>query len=143
MLTNHRRAFRFSFGLLASVVFLLVAVGRHPEQQAPVTNLAFIGEFDGMVLRWADDVRNGVFTAICRFLSLIGGGLVASWRLDRDQPVHAIGNVHADRRRRAVIDVEPGIDRLERELRTAAWCGVAAGSSTAWAGHRTDWRSML
>src|SRR5688500_16986724 len=76
MLTNHRRAFRFSFGLLVSVVFLLVAVGRHAEHQAPLTNLVFIGEFDGMVLRWTDDVRNGVFTAICTFLSVIGGGLV-------------------------------------------------------------------
>ncbi len=76
MLTNHRRAFRFSFGLLVSVVFLLVAVGRHAEHQAPLTNLVFIGEFDGMVLRWTEDVRNGVFTAICTFLSVIGGGLV-------------------------------------------------------------------
>ena len=76
MLTNHRRAFRFSFGLLVSLVFLLVAVGRHPETQAPVTNLAFIGEFDDMVERWADDVRNGVLTGFCTFLSVIGGGLV-------------------------------------------------------------------
>ena len=76
MLTNHRRAFRFSFGLLVTVVFLLVAVGRHAEHEAPLTNLVFIGEFDGMVLRWTDDVRNGVFTAICTVLSVIGGGLV-------------------------------------------------------------------
>lgn len=76
MLTNHRRAFRFSFGLLVTVVFLLVAVGRHAEHEAPLTNLAFIGEFDGMVLRWTDDVRNGLFTAICTVLSVIGGGLV-------------------------------------------------------------------
>ena len=91
MLTNHRRAFRFSFGLLVSLGFLLVAVGRHPETQAPVTNLAFIGEFDGMVQRWADDVRNGVLTGFCTFLSVVGGGLVtiplrvvvATWLLYR------------------------------------------------------------
>jgi membrane-associated phospholipid phosphatase len=91
MLTNHRRAFRFSFGLLVSVVFLLVAVGRHAEDQAPLTNLVFIGEFDAIVLRWTDDVRNGVFTAICTALSVIGGGLVtiplrfavAAWLLFR------------------------------------------------------------
>jgi membrane-associated phospholipid phosphatase len=91
MLTNHRRAFRFSFGLLVSVLFLLVAVGRHAEHLAPVTNLVFIGEFDGMVQRWTDDIRNGVFTAICTFLSVIGGGLVtiplrfavAAWLLFR------------------------------------------------------------
>ncbi len=32
MLTDHRRAFRFSLGLLACLVFMLVAVGRHPEE---------------------------------------------------------------------------------------------------------------
>jgi membrane-associated phospholipid phosphatase len=91
MLTNHRRALRFSFGLLAALAFLLVAVGRHPETQAPVTNLAFIGEFDGMVQRWADDIRTGVLTGFCTFLSVIGGGLVtiplrivvAAWLLYR------------------------------------------------------------
>jgi membrane-associated phospholipid phosphatase len=91
MLTDHRRAFRLSFGLLVSLAFLLVAVGRHPETQAPVTNLAFIGEFDGMVQRWADDVRNGVLTGLCTFLSVVGGGLVtiplrvlvATWLLYR------------------------------------------------------------
>jgi membrane-associated phospholipid phosphatase len=76
MLTNHRRALRFSFGLFVSLVFLLIAVGRHPEGQAPVTSLALIGEFDGMVLRWADDVRNDPLTAFCTFLSVVGGGFV-------------------------------------------------------------------
>src|SRR6476620_2800103 len=60
------------------------------------------------------------------------------WRLDQDQSVHAIGAVLPDRRRRAVIYVEPGVDRLERELRTTAGCGVAAGSSAAWGGHRME-----
>ena len=91
MLTNHRRAFRFSFGLLVAVVFLLVAVGRHAESQAPITNLAFIGEFDGMVQRWAEGVRTGLLTGFSTFLSIVGGGLVtiplrfavAAWLLFR------------------------------------------------------------
>ena len=39
MLTDHRRAFRFSLGLLACLVFMLVAVGRHPEELAPLTTV--------------------------------------------------------------------------------------------------------
>jgi len=45
MLTDHRRAFRFTLGLLVCLVFMLVAVGRHPEELAPLTTLPFIGEF--------------------------------------------------------------------------------------------------
>lgn len=91
MLTDHRRAFRFSLGLLVCLVFMLVAVGRHPEELAPLTTLPFIGEFDATVERWADDVRVGVLTGFFTFLSLVGGGLVtiplrilvAAWLLFR------------------------------------------------------------
>jgi hypothetical protein len=38
-------------------------------------------------------------------------------RLDEDEPVHAVRDVHADRCGRAVIDVQAVIERLERELR--------------------------
>jgi undecaprenyl-diphosphatase len=76
MLTDHRRALRFSVGLFACLVFMLVAVGRHPEAAAPRTTIAFIGEFDASVQRWADDIRTGPVTALFEFLSLIGGGLV-------------------------------------------------------------------
>ena len=91
MLTDHRRAFRFSLGLLACLVFMLVAVGRHPEELAPLTTLPFIGEFDATVERWVDDVRLGVLTGFFTFLSIVGGGLVtiplrilvAAWLLFR------------------------------------------------------------
>jgi undecaprenyl-diphosphatase len=76
MLTDHRRALRFSVGLFACLVFLLVAVGRHPEAAAPRTTVAFIGEFDGSIQRWAADIRTDPVTAFFEFLSLIGGGLV-------------------------------------------------------------------
>jgi membrane-associated phospholipid phosphatase len=76
MLTDHRRAFRFSLGLLACLVFMLVAVGRHPEELAPLTTVPFIGEFDATVERWADDVRVGALTGFFTFLSIVGGGLV-------------------------------------------------------------------
>jgi membrane-associated phospholipid phosphatase len=76
MLTDHRRAFRFSLGLFACLAFMLVAVGRHPEELAPLTTVSFIGEFDAIVERWADDVRMGVLTEFFTFLSIVGGGLV-------------------------------------------------------------------
>lgn len=76
MLTDHRRALRFSLGLFVLLVFMLVAVGRHPEDQAPVTTVALIGEFDGTVQRWADDIRVGALTGFFTFLSVVGGGLV-------------------------------------------------------------------
>jgi undecaprenyl-diphosphatase len=76
MLTDHRRALRFSVGLFACLVFMLVAVGRHPEAAAPRTTVAFIGEFDGSIQRWAADIRTDPVTAFFEFLSLIGGGLV-------------------------------------------------------------------
>jgi len=97
MLTDHRRAFRFTLGLLVCLVFMLVAVGRHPEELAPLTTLPFIGEFDATVERWADDVRFGVLTGFFTFLSLVGGGLVtiplrilvAAWLLFRRRWVAA------------------------------------------------------
>lgn len=76
MLTDHRRAFRFSLGLFVCLAFMLLAVGRHPEEAAPETTVAFVGEFDGTVQRWADDVRVGALTGLATFLSIVGGGLV-------------------------------------------------------------------
>jgi membrane-associated phospholipid phosphatase len=76
MLTDHRRALRFSLMLLAAMLFMLIAVGRHPEADAPTTTLAFIGNFDETVLHWMDDIRNVVLTGLFRFLNVAGGGYV-------------------------------------------------------------------
>lgn len=76
MLTNHRRALRFSLGLLFGLVFVLIGVGRHPPSEAPTTTLAFIGQFDLRVYRWMDDIRMPALTEVFRFLSVVGGGLV-------------------------------------------------------------------
>jgi membrane-associated phospholipid phosphatase len=76
MLTNHRRALRFSLALLAAMVFMLIAVGRHPELEAPKTTLAFVGNFDQSVYHWMDDIRNAFLTGLFRFLNVAGGGKV-------------------------------------------------------------------
>ena len=46
MLTNHRRAIGWSAVLLGAMIFVFVAVGRHPPELAPKTTLPFVGEFD-------------------------------------------------------------------------------------------------
>lgn len=76
ILVHHRRALAVTVGLLAVLAFLLVAVGRHPEQQAPSTTLAAIGQADASVARWAVDVRAGALTVVFKALNLIGAGIV-------------------------------------------------------------------
>lgn len=55
---------------------MLIAVGRHPYDDAPTTTLAFIGNFDHSMYTWMDDIRNVVLTGLFRVLSVVGGGLV-------------------------------------------------------------------
>ena len=76
MLTDHRRAIGWAVVLLGAMVFVFVAVGRHPPSLAPATTFPFVGEWDLMVFHWADDVRNQVLTWLARFLNVLGGGLV-------------------------------------------------------------------
>jgi undecaprenyl-diphosphatase len=76
VLTDHRRAIGWSAMLLGAMVFVFVAVGRHPESLAPTTTLPFVGEWDLIVFHWTDDVRNQVLTSLAQFLNVLGGGLV-------------------------------------------------------------------
>jgi undecaprenyl-diphosphatase len=91
VLINHRRAFWWSVGLLASTVFVFAAVGRHPPGAAPATTLPFAGDWDLATYRAMEDIRNEPFTALARLLSVLGSGvvtiplrfLVAVWLLAR------------------------------------------------------------
>lgn len=76
VLTHHRRALRVAVGLLAVLAFLLLAVGRHPEQQAPVTTIGAIGDLDDAIARWAAEIRSGALTGVFKVLNLLGAGLV-------------------------------------------------------------------
>ena len=76
MLTNHRRAFWYSLLLLTSLVFVLVAVGRHPPAAAPQTTLPAVGDLDQSIYNSMDDVRVTPLTWMFRFLNVLGGGLV-------------------------------------------------------------------
>ena len=93
MLTNHRRALRFAVLLLAGLIFMLLAVGRHPSSEAPRTTLTFVGNLDSSVYRWMDDIRNVVLSGLFRFLNVAGGGLVTI-------PIRAIVSLYLLIRRR-------------------------------------------
>ncbi len=76
MLTNHRRTFLYSLGLLVLMALVFVGVGRHPPELAPVTTFRFIGHLDERTYRAMEDVRNVVLSAIARVLNVVGGGIV-------------------------------------------------------------------
>ena len=95
ILTHHRRALGVAIGLLAVLLFMLVAVGRHPEQQAPATTLAMIGDVDAAVARWAVEIRTGALTGIFKVLNLVGAGIVTI-------PVRIVASVWLLLRRRFV-----------------------------------------
>jgi undecaprenyl-diphosphatase len=75
-LRDHRRALWYAVGLLASLAFVLFAVGRHPTDAAPLTTVRFVGEFDQSMYRWMDDIRAAPLTWLFRFLNVLGGGIV-------------------------------------------------------------------
>jgi undecaprenyl-diphosphatase len=76
VLTDHRRAFWWSIGLLVATVFVFIAVGRHPPGAAPKTTLPIIGEWDLAIAHAMDDIRTAVLTAIAKALNLLGSGIV-------------------------------------------------------------------
>ena len=76
MFNDHRRALWYASGLLASLGFVLVAVGRHPASVAPHTSLAFVGRFDQQMYDAVDHIRITPVTWLFRFLNVVGGGVV-------------------------------------------------------------------
>ena len=86
MLINHRRALLYSLLLLASLAFILFAVGRHPPSEAPATSFAFVGRFDQNVYNWMQNIRITPLTWVFRALNVIGGGIVTI-------PLRSIGSL--------------------------------------------------
>jgi undecaprenyl-diphosphatase len=76
MLRNHRRAFWYSAALLASMLFVFFAVGRHPGQPPTATTLPFVGRWDLAVFHASDDIRVGPLTLLAKALNVLGGGVV-------------------------------------------------------------------
>jgi membrane-associated phospholipid phosphatase len=76
VLINHRRALRVSIVLLVALIFMLIAVGRHPAVEAPKTTFPFVGNFDQTMDTWMDSIRNVVLSGAFRLLNILGGGIV-------------------------------------------------------------------
>ena len=76
MLTDHRRALWYALALLASLGFVLFAVGKHPPSLAPLTTLPFVGRFDQQMYDAVDRIRVTPLTWLFRFLNVVGGGVV-------------------------------------------------------------------
>jgi membrane-associated phospholipid phosphatase len=92
MLNNHRRAFWYALALLASLGFVLMAVGKHPASVAPQTSLPFVGRFDQQMYNAVDDIRVMPLTWFFRFLNVVGGGIVTI-------PLRAIASIYLLARR--------------------------------------------
>lgn len=76
VLKNHRRTFLYSLGLLAAMVLVFAAVGRHPAAEAPRTTVPFVGRWDQAVYDSMENVRFGALSGLARVLNVIGGGFV-------------------------------------------------------------------
>ncbi|HZD18765.1 MAG TPA: phosphatase PAP2 family protein [Actinomycetota bacterium] len=76
MLVNHRRTFLYSLALLAAMVLVFVAVGRHPSSRPLATTLPFVGRWDHATFTGMDDIRATPLTWLARALNVLGGGIV-------------------------------------------------------------------
>ena len=87
MLNDHRRALWYALALLASLGFVLIAVGKHPATLAPQTSLPFVGRFDQQMYNAVDDIRVTPLTWLFRFLNVVGGGIVTI-------PLRAVASIY-------------------------------------------------
>lgn len=92
MLNDHRRALWYALALLASLSFVLIAVGRHPSSVAPQTSLPIVGRFDQQMYDAVDHIRVTPLTWLFRFLNVVGGGVVTI-------PLRAIASIYLLARR--------------------------------------------
>ena len=78
MLKHHRRAFWYALLLLGSLMLVLVGVGQHPSQTAPLSTIPFFGRTDARVYDWMQSIRFAPLTSLCKVLSFVGGGIVTT-----------------------------------------------------------------
>ena len=71
-------------------------------------------------------------------IELTVGLAEATFGLDQDHPVHAVGNMLRDHRRSAVINVQPGSERLEAETLAFARRGNGRRGATAGSGNGVE-----
>ena len=76
LLTDHRRAIVLGALLIALTIGMLIGVGKHPTDLAPVTTLPVIGSIDGAVNDWVQTIRMQVLTWIAEIFNWLGRGVV-------------------------------------------------------------------
>jgi membrane-associated phospholipid phosphatase len=76
LLNDHRRSALYAGLLLAALAFMLVGVGRHPTNAAPVTTFAPIGRFDASLYNAIVPDRRSWTTDVAKVFDLAGQGIV-------------------------------------------------------------------
>ena len=75
LLDNHRRAALYATLLFAGMLCMLVGVGRHPTDLAPLTTVRAIGVFDSTLYDAIVPHRADALTALFKIFDLTGKGL--------------------------------------------------------------------
>ena len=75
-LRNHRRTLLYASGLLAAMVLIFVAVGKHPGEPGTSTTWPPVGTFDGDVYRLVQEHRDAFLTWLAKALNVLGSGIV-------------------------------------------------------------------
>jgi len=76
LLTDHRRALLYGGVLIALTIGMLLGVGVHPSESAPITTLPVIGRVDASFYDATMRLRGPVLTAIFKVFDLTGRGIV-------------------------------------------------------------------
>jgi undecaprenyl-diphosphatase len=76
LLHDHRTAALYATVLVAALVLMLIGVGKHPTDSAPMTTIPAIGELDDSVYDAIVPRRSDVATAIFKVFDLTGRGIV-------------------------------------------------------------------
>jgi undecaprenyl-diphosphatase len=75
LLDNHRRAALYATLLFAGMLCMLVGVGRHPTDLAPLTTFRAIGRFDSALYDAIVPYRADALTTLFKIFDLTGKGL--------------------------------------------------------------------
>ena len=75
LLDNHRRAALYATLLFVGTFAMLIGVGRHPTELAPLTTLPPIGRIDANLYDAIVPQRTDVFTSLFKVFDLTGKGL--------------------------------------------------------------------
>ncbi len=73
---HHRRAALYAALLFGGLLFMVVGVGKHPTDLAPMTTLPAIGHIDARVYDAVVRVRNDVLTTIFKVFDWTGKGVI-------------------------------------------------------------------